>query len=129
MMLIWRRCLLLVALVPVFMTAHANADSLFGDQDRLPTVDEAIVLVTDADWDNQQVLLDFELYDNLYLYQHQFKFTLTDTNGNVLDDFSDFTLPEGKAKTDEIFGDVEVYFHRLSLALPLQSCSRSSSRW
>ena len=121
MMLIWRHCLLLVALAPVFMTAHANADSLFGDQDRLPTVDEAIVLVTDADWDNQQVLLDFELYDNLYLYQHQFKFTLTDTNGNVLDDFSDFTLPEGKAKTDEIFGDVEVYFHRLSLALPLQS--------
>jgi len=96
------------------------AQDFFGEE-RLPTVDEAIQLVADADWDNQQLLLNFELIDEVYLYQHRFGFTLRDTNGNVINDFADLTLPAGKAKTDEIFGDVQVYFHRLDLALPLNS--------
>ncbi|MED5389864.1 MAG: protein-disulfide reductase DsbD [Pseudomonadota bacterium] len=112
----WHPLLFIIALFPIW----AQANGLFGD-DPLPTVDEAIQLVTDADWDNQQLLLDFELIDDVYLYQHRFDFTLKDTNGNVLETFDDLTLPEGKPKTDEIFGDVIVYFHRVGLTLPLQS--------
>lgn len=112
----WHPLLFIIALFPIW----AQANGLFGD-DPLPTVDEAIQLVTDADWDNQQLLLDFELIDDVYLYQHRFDFTLKDTNGNVLETFDDISLPEGKAKTDEIFGDVIVYFHRVGLKLPLQS--------
>jgi len=112
----WQPLLFIIALFPVW----AGASDLFGD-DPLPTVDEAIQLVTDADWDNQQLLLDFELIDDVYLYQHRFGFSLRDQNGNVLEDFADYALPPGKDKTDEIFGDVEVYYDRLSLALPVTS--------
>ena len=112
----WQPLLFIIALFPVW----AGASDLFGD-DPLPTVDEAIQLVTDADWDNQQLLLDFELIDDVYLYQHRFGFSLRDQNGNVLEDFADYALPPGKDKTDEIFGDVEVYYDRLSLTLPVNS--------
>ncbi|WP_197468731.1 protein-disulfide reductase DsbD N-terminal domain-containing protein, partial [Alcanivorax sp. HI0083] len=115
----WQR--FLVAIVLLAPLSWASANNLFGEEERLPTVDEAIQLVADADWDNQQLLLNFELIDEVYLYQHRFGFTLRDTNGNVINDFAELTLPAGKAKTDEIFGDVQVYFHRLDLALPLNS--------
>jgi len=115
----WQR--FLVAIVLLAPLSWASANNLFGEEERLPTVDEAIQLVADADWDNQQLLLNFELIDEVYLYQHRFGFTLRDTNGNVINDFAELTLPAGKAKTDEIFGDVQVYFDRLDLALPLNS--------
>ena len=114
----WQRLGIALALLLAWSTTLAQ--DLFGEE-RLPTVDEAIHLITDADWDNQQLRLDFELIDDVYLYQHRFDFTLKDTNGNVLETFDDISLPEGKAKTDEIFGDVIVYFHRVGLKLPLKS--------
>lgn len=114
----WQRLGLALTLLLAWSTTLAQ--DLFGEE-RLPTVDEAIQLVTDADWDNQQLLLDFELIDDVYLYQHRFGFSLRDQNGNVLEDFADYALPPGKDKTDEIFGDVEVYYDRLSLTLPVTS--------
>ena len=108
------------ALTLLLACSATLAQDFFGE-DRLPTVDEAIQLVTDADWDSQQLLLDFELIDDVYLYQHRFGFSLRDQNGNVLEDFADYTLPPGKDKTDEIFGDVQVYYDRLSLTLPVAS--------
>ena len=84
----WQPLLFIIAFFPMW----ASANGLFED-DPLPTVDEAIQLVTDADWDNQQLLLDFELIDDVYLYQHRFGFSLRDQNGNVLEDFADYTLP------------------------------------
>ncbi|MCG8394363.1 MAG: protein-disulfide reductase DsbD [Pseudomonadales bacterium] len=114
---VWHRLLFLLALLPIVATAN----DLFGQEERLPTVDEAIQLIADADWDNQQLLLDFELIDDVYLYQHRFGFTLRDTNGNVLEDFASYELPAGEPKVDEIFGEVEVYFDRLALQLPVTS--------
>lgn len=114
----WQRLGLALTLLLAWSTTMAQ--DLFGEE-RLPTVDEAIHLVVDADWDNQQLLLDFELIDDVYLYQHRFDFALKDSNGNVLETFKGITLPEGKPKTDEIFGDVIVYFHNVRLTLPVQS--------
>ena len=114
----WQR--LGLALTLLLAWSSTLAQDLFGEE-RLPTVDEAIQLVVDADWDNQTLLLDFELIDDVYLYQHRFGFTLKDTNGNVLEAFDNITLPEGKPKTDEIFGDVIVYFHNVRLNLPVNS--------
>ncbi|MEP5284851.1 MAG: protein-disulfide reductase DsbD [Alloalcanivorax venustensis] len=92
-----------------------------GGQDRLPNVDEAIQVVPDADWDRQQLLVSFSLLDRVYLYRHRLDFTLRDANGNLLDDFDDLELPPGEAKTDEIYGDVNVYFGQLDVRLPLDS--------
>ena len=52
----WQPLLFIIAFFPMW----ASANGLFED-DPLPTVDEAIQLVTDADWDNQQLLLDFNI--------------------------------------------------------------------
>ena len=96
-------------------------DPFGGDQERLPNVDEAIQVVPDADWDRQQLLVSFSMLDRVYLYRHRLDFTLRDANGNLLDDFDDLELPPGEAKTDEIYGDVNVFFGQLDVRLPLDS--------
>ncbi|MEQ8260101.1 MAG: protein-disulfide reductase DsbD [Alcanivorax sp.] len=119
---------MLIAVMGLALSAAAPAlsldggDSLFGgDEARLPNVDEAIQVVPDADWDRQQLLVSFSLLDRVYLYRHRLDFTLRDANGNLLDDFDDLELPPGEAKTDEIYGDVNVYFGQLDVRLPLDS--------
>ncbi|WP_262730938.1 protein-disulfide reductase DsbD, partial [Alloalcanivorax marinus] len=94
----------------------------FGDDgDALPSVDEAIQVVTDADWDRQRLLVSFMLYDHVYLYRHKLDFTLRDANGNLLADFDDLALPPAEDKTDEIYGDTQVYYGQLDVTLPLDS--------
>ena len=120
------RLLMLIAGLILATTASAlsldGGDSLFGgDQARLPNVDEAIQVVPDADWDRQQLLVSFSMLDRVYLYRHRLDFTLRDANGNLLDDFGDLELPPGEAKTDEIYGDVNVFFGQLDVRLPLDS--------
>ena len=102
--------------------ALGGGDSPFGGgDDRLPNVNEAIQVVPDADWDRQQLLASFSMLDRVYLYRHRLDFTLRDANGNLLDDFDDLELPAGEAKTDEIYGDVNVFFGQLDVRLPLDS--------
>lgn len=57
--------------------------------------------------------LKFEIADGYYLYREQLKFSLLPT-GDV-----QATLPAGKKKHDEYFGEVETY--RTQLAVPLSS--------
>ncbi len=120
------RLLMLIAGLILATTASAlsldGGDSLFGgDPARLPNVDEAIQVVPDADWDRQQLLVSFSMLERVYLYRHRLDFTLRDANGNLLDDFGDLELPPGEAKTDEIYGDVNVFFGQLDVRLPLDS--------
>jgi len=119
---------MLIAVVGLALSVAAPAlslgggDSPFGGgNDRLPNVDEAIQVVPDADWDRQQLLVSFSMLDRVYLYRHRLDFTLRDANGNLLDDFDDLELPPGEAKTDEIYGDVNVFFGQLDVRLPLDS--------
>jgi len=119
---------MLIAVVGLALSVAAPAlslgggDSPFGgDDERLPNVDEAIQVVPDADWDRQQLLVSFSMLDRVYLYRHRLDFTLRDANGNLLDDFDDLELPPGEAKTDEIYGDVNVFFGQLDVRLPLDS--------
>ena len=119
---------MLIAVVGLALSVAAPAlslgggDSPFGGgDDRLPNVDEAIQVVPDADWDRQQLLVSFSMLDRVYLYRHRLDFTPRDANGNLLDDFDDLELPPGEAKTDEIYGDVNVFFGQLDVRLPLDS--------
>jgi thiol:disulfide interchange protein DsbD len=120
------RMLIAVAGLALSVAAPAlslgGSDSPFGGgDDRLPNVDEAIQVVPDADWDRQQLLVSFSMLDRVYLYRHRLGFTLRDANGNQLNDFDDLALPPGEAKTDEIYGDVNVFFGQLDVRLPLDS--------
>lgn len=121
----WLMVALGLALSGVAAALSLGGTSLGGDSgftdNAPPSVDEAIQVVADQDWDNQKLLVDFSLIDDVYLYKHRFGFTLRDTKGNELETFADLTLPAGEQKNDEIYGDVEVYFHQLSVTLPLRS--------
>ncbi|HEX5677950.1 MAG TPA: protein-disulfide reductase DsbD [Alcanivorax sp.] len=103
------------------LTLGGGNDPFGGDEQRLPSVNEAIQVVPDADWDRQQLLVSFSMLDRVYLYRHRLDFTLRDANGNLLDDFDDLELPPGEDKTDEIYGDVKVYFGQLDVHLPVDS--------
>ena len=56
----------------------------------------------------------WEMPDGYYLYRHQLKFG---SAGAVQMGTPD--VPNGKAKFDDYFGDVEVYYHELAVQLPL----------
>ncbi|MDX1802515.1 MAG: protein-disulfide reductase DsbD [Alcanivorax sp.] len=116
----WRRLLLFwVVMMPLQQALAANAD-LLGDEQNLPTVDQAIQVVGDSDWANNQLLVSVDMIDNVYVYRQRFSFTLRDANGNKLDILDAPIIPHGKIKNDEIFGKVEVYFHHLDIKLPLK---------
>ncbi|EKF72869.1 thiol:disulfide interchange protein DsbD [Alcanivorax hongdengensis A-11-3] len=117
----WWRHLLLMAVLTPLQLAHAADASLLssGDEPELPTVDQAIQVIADSDWDKRQLLVSFDMIDDVYTYRHRFSFTLKDSDGQVLQTFDKPQMPDGKQKTDEIFGKVEVYFHHLDVTLPL----------
>ena len=92
----------------------------FGDEDELLPADQAFqpdVRVSDAN----TLTADWQIADGYYLYRHRFEFSLADNKAVTL---LPPVLPEGEHKTDEFFGEIQVYHHDVSVRLPLQ---RSSS--
>lgn len=63
------------------------------------------------------VKLRFVAAEGYYLYRHQFKFR-TDTPGVVI---AEANLPAGEQKTDDYFGEVEVYYGVLDVELPIRN--------
>jgi thiol:disulfide interchange protein len=63
------------------------------------------------------VRLHWQIAPNYYLYQHGFAFNLQDDKGNI-DLASD--MPAGLSRSDEYFGEVEVYYHSADITLTLQ---------
>ena len=84
-----------------------SAGSLGGsnEPDFLP-VEEAYRLNAAVEADGS-IQLDWQIADEYYLYQHRFKFELTDDTGAI---DVDYTLAEGLEKVDEYFGEVVVYY-------------------
>lgn len=99
----------------------SSSSLLAVDDDYVPTLEEAFDISALADAEGQQITVTFVLYPGVYLYQHRFDFRLLDQNGNLLNEFADYQPPAGKHKVDEIFGDVQVYYDRLDLVLPLDA--------
>jgi len=78
--------------------------------------DKAFIFSADV-VDTHTVIAHWEITDGYYMYRDKFAFKLINDGGIRLDAFQ---APPGKAKTDETFGDTEVYYHQVSLTLPLQ---------
>jgi len=70
-----------------------------------------------VDTSPEQVKLRFVAAEGYYLYRHQFKFN-SKTPGVVI---GEAKLPAGKQKTDDYFGEVEVYYGVLDVGLPVQN--------
>ena len=78
-------------------------------------VDEAFVLSTSVAGD-ETLRIRWDMPDGYYLYKHQFGAKLRNAEGVTL---GEPIIPPGKQKTDEFFGDVEVYYHEVELAVPV----------
>jgi thiol:disulfide interchange protein DsbD len=111
----------------IFLTvsAAATAQGLLGaasNQDQFLPVDEAFVLIATPDG-GEQVALDWQVAPGYYLYRHRVNVKTT-TPGFELGEVS---MPDGKKKTDEFFGDVEVYYDTLNATVPVTRPDDASS--
>ena len=82
------------------------------DPQEILTVDEAFALSADLSEDGFLVAT-WRMPDGYYLYRHRFKFSGKDgALGTPI-------IPDGKGKTDEFFGDVEVYYGEVTVRVPV----------
>ncbi len=101
------RTLLLFSL---FLLPFASAVS----EEPLPP-DEAFRFHAEA-VDASTVRAEWTLAPGYYLYRHRVRFE-SGTEGITLGEIS---LPKGKEKTDEFFGDIETYYQKLSVEIPIE---------
>ena len=121
MQLGWPQALLaslfVLVLAPLSVSAQAQSplSAYTQQQTEFLPVDEAYQLSVIGDGD-QQALLQWLIAPDYYLYRHAFDAKAHTTIGEV-----ELTLavPDGLPKTDEFFGDVEVYYGAVDASLEL----------
>ncbi|WP_256582170.1 protein-disulfide reductase DsbD [Pseudomonas sp. MYb185] len=72
----------------------------------------------------ERIQLQFDIAPEYYLYRHRLKFELLGGDGQI----SQINLPDGIHKTDEFFGDVEVYYNSLEVVLDIAPGSAPASQ-
>ena len=95
-----------LAMASVLVSAQTSLSDYTQQQTQFLPVDEAYQLNLIADGE-QRLLLQWEIAPDYYLYRHAFAATASSAEGSLTVTMS---LPNGLAKTDEFFGDVEVYY-------------------
>ncbi|MFV0455443.1 MAG: protein-disulfide reductase DsbD [Pseudomonas sp.] len=65
----------------------------------------------------EQITLRFVATEGYYLYQHRFQFKTGDAEVTL----GEARMPAGQQKTDDYFGEVEVYYGVLDIELPVQN--------
>ena len=109
-------CLLLSLWLPLSALAQSALSAYTQQQTQFLPVDEAYQLTLVADGD-QRLMLQWVIAPEYYLYRHAFKAQASDSEGSIA---ANLVLPDGLAKTDEFFGDVEVYYDALEAMVALQ---------
>lgn len=69
------------------------------------------------DSSSESIKLRFVAAEGYYLYRHRFSFSAEPTSVRL----GEVVLPAGQAKTDEYFGDVEVYYEVLDIEVPVDN--------
>jgi thiol:disulfide interchange protein DsbD len=114
-----------LAVLALLISGAVTAQGLLGpvsNEDQFLPVDQAFVFTALADG-GDRVLLDWQVAPGYYLYRHRTS-ARTETPGFSL---GDIAMPDGKKKTDEFFGDVEVYYGILSATVPVTRPEGASS--
>ncbi|MEX0733141.1 MAG: protein-disulfide reductase DsbD [Steroidobacteraceae bacterium] len=116
---------LVLFLLGLALSGPASAQGLLGpstNQDQFLPVDEAFVFTASADG-GEQVLLDWQVAPGYYLYRHRVSARTATPNFAL----GEIAMPAGKKKTDEFFGDVEVYYDTLTATVPVTRPADASS--
>jgi thiol:disulfide interchange protein DsbD len=109
------RTLCLTMMFSVTWVNYCAGDILSGrsfDEPQFLPVDQAFVLTVNRQADEVQI--HWLVQPGYYLYKDRLSFTGVELEG-------DLELPVGKQKVDEIFGEVEVYYHELVVNVPIPS--------
>jgi thiol:disulfide interchange protein len=109
-------CLLLSLWLPLSALAQNALSAYTQQQTQFLPVDEAYQLTLVADGD-QRLLLQWVIAPEYYLYRHAFEAKASDSEGSIA---ANLVVPDGLAKTDEFFGDVEVYYDALETMVVLE---------
>jgi thiol:disulfide interchange protein len=109
-------CLLLSLWLPLSALAQNALSAYTQQQTQFLPVDEAYQLTLVADGD-QRLMLQWVIAPEYYLYRHAFKAQVSDSEGSIT---ANLVVPDGLAKTDEFFGDVEVYYDTLEAVVALE---------
>ncbi len=91
----------------------------FVQEDEFLHVDEAFILSTSLEGP-ETVVARWDMPDGYYLYRHQFQFKLRGDDAGAVS-LGEAQIPPGKAKFDEYFGDVEVYYHSAEARVPVMA--------
>ncbi|MGH8561046.1 MAG: protein-disulfide reductase DsbD, partial [Nevskiales bacterium] len=118
--------LFLCLLLPLTASLASPQQSLLGgnknNSEFLP-VEQAFV-ASAALRDARTVQVRFDIAEGYYLYRHQLRFRLSSPPGFAL---GEPQLPAGKKKTDEYFGEIEAYHHRLEALIPITAVAKDSA--
>ena len=109
-------CLLLSLWLPLDALAQNALSTSTQQQTQFLPVDEAYQLMLLADGD-QRLVLQWVIAPEYYLYRHAFNAQVSDWEGRIA---SDLVVPDGLAKNDEFFGDVEVYYDAVEATVSLE---------
>ena len=110
---------LLLASVLLFINSASAIQMLGGENEFLP-VDKAFQVDAYLQRDNQ-IQIDWQIAEGYYLYRKQL--SISTEQANVT--FSPLTLPTSKTKTDDYFGEVQIYETGLSAFSRVKSASHS----
>ncbi len=73
--------------------------------------------------DTNTIQAEWKLAQGYYLYRHRVSFE----SGTPEITLGEATLPKGKEKTDEFFGDIETYYDRLTVEIPIERNSGAAN--
>ena len=108
--------LILLPSLPLSALAQNALTPYTQQQNQFLPVDEAYQLTLVADGD-QRLILQWITAAEYYLYRHALRVQASDSEGSIA---ADLVIPNGLAKTDEFFGDVEVYYNALEATVALE---------
>ena len=114
--------LLAVAFMPVIAFAQfgdRNVSTLGDSRPQPLAIDQAFPFFVSID-DNDNITVSWEIAPEHYLYRHRFGFSLKNTTSPDLD-LLEFTLPDGLARHDQFFGDIEAYYDTVTAQLDLST--------
>jgi thiol:disulfide interchange protein DsbD len=105
--------------LPLGALAQNALSAYTQQQTQFLPVDEAYQLTLVADGD-QRLMLQWVIAPEYYLYRHAFKVQASDSESAIA---ANLVIPDGLAKTDEFFGDVEVYYDALEARVDLETAT------
>jgi len=88
----------------------------FGSDDELLPADQAFQLDVQVS-DANTLTANWLIAEGYYLYRHKFEFAIDSADGVTL---LPARMPDGEPKTDEFFGEIQVYHQQAQAEIPVQ---------